>query len=599
MQQLIDKFRETFKEKGCLFAESKCYSSTLPNSPTSIIIDLHNQGYNFTESDFNTFILRATYTKTRGYFHAPDNWYRNAFPTNRGQAIDILFTKFTPNEKQFKLLFACYSKKSCSESNGYQDWFNVLIKKGYIFTDEQIQELSKIGYNTIDILAKSNVITLDNFKAFILSQAKNKEIYEIKALADKCDIPIDFVDWILLNYRREYGIYGNRRKTIYVIKNIITALLGKIPVIINSIEHLTWFNCCELIYFCIENGLQLSHIDIVELSNSSEYAEILFFLYKKKNFEFTSEIMNNMILSGGDAIQTGDIQSSKYRYVSTTNCNTIKKMLLEFGYSKNIIDDSIVQANHGDKRIVSMYFLLKNIGVKPDLDTFKNAYNCNKEHIINDCIANYKMVPTHEHLQITLAKYTDIHIINKIMHYKIVPSIDDYKLYISNNSCSIDVIELLVNYGLKLTIECVGLALGKKLVIENLDRFNIKYDEELYHICYINNMFPYDELMPTDVPVFGLRKLCRSEGLTKQKLKKYISENNVKFDNYCFDHICHYNSNLVGTLLNEFKLKATKTMYYWLGFSKCYFYHFDKYVESNEITLAYMKQQHDIEFKDE
>lgn len=54
-----------------------------------------------------------------------------------------------------------------------------------------------------------------------------------------------------------------------------------------------------------------------------------------------------------------------------------------------------------------------------------------------------------------------------------------------------DIVKILIDAGLKVDYNLIGRLLEKNIQIDNLEKYNIKYDIELYKICHIHNEFPY------------------------------------------------------------------------------------------------------------
>ena len=226
----------------------------------------------------------------------------------------------------------------------------------------------------------------------------------------------------------------------------------------------------------------------------------------------------------------------------------------------------------------------------------KVFYNLKQKDIVNECAKTFKMLPTNEHLQIMLKENrANDELLNDILCYKILPTKEDFNILMNNGRCNQHSIELLIKYGLLLDMNDINNAISKKIIIENLERFNISYDETLYYSCYIHNIFPYDDKMEIDKNILELRKLCRNRSTTIEVFKKYIETHNIMPDKYCYDHACFYNLELLNymTILNCF---PTPTKYYWLGLSKCIFEHtqFKHFVKTYNMDKEYMQTKYDI-----
>lgn len=102
-------------------------------------------------------------------------------------------------------------------------------------------------------------------------------------------------------------------------------------------------------------------------------------------------------------------------------------------------------------------------------------------------------------------------------------------------------IELLVDAGYKITYDDLKLALNKKIVIQDIERFNIVFDESYLDICSKVSMYPYKtkNLQPN---LICLQNECKKSG-NLQVIKKMIKESNLKPDTECLKSACRLRSN--------------------------------------------------------
>ena len=566
-KEYVTKLNKLFSNKKSLYAESSKMAND--DDLSSIIIKLNELGYDFTSNDFDNFLICATYNKTNGYINNNRN-------QNRKMLMSIMFIKFTPNDKQFKLLMSCYKK------SGMFDWVDILITKGFIFTDKQISELSKVGYNTIKIVKNSQIISIDQLKSAILSLTTydNTELDVLRDLLLKVDLPTDFINWVLENLPL---INYNKNAQIKKYKILMSILLEKLSFNSDSYEYIFRFISCDFVYFCVQEGFVPDERSLDYCTKKYELMELVLYFHKKFNLEVTTEMMNRMLKHKTIIAKEVDIH---YHTNYISDVNTVKKMLLSFGYDEELIDGA-VKNNH-----ISLYSLLQ---LPPDNETFKLAIKDGYEHIFNDCIKTHKMVPNYEHMQTLFQSYViNSNIFNELLCYKLLPTKQDFKKLLTLR-IQPDIVELLVNYGFILDLDDIAWCLKNNLIIYNLERFNIKYDENLYHICYKYNKFPYDDKFTLDKDIMELRKLCKNPRTTITHLSNFMQQGNVKMDRYCFDHICYCNHPLYTELMNKFNFTPTMTMYYWMGLCRCNFQNFDKYAETYGITVEYMSDKYEID----
>ena len=172
----------------------------------TILTEFQHNINNLTSVDFNNFITRATTSKTKSFISSYDNRGYNYGRNNedRKKIIKCMFNKFTPDDKQFKLLCSCYGK-SMSNSCCYH-WIDVLIDRNYKFTAEQKTMINEINYVGFNVLIKDKELDLDIVKYYINKindrSYKNYDCYEEfnKIIqGTKTKLPMEYIQYVLIN----------------------------------------------------------------------------------------------------------------------------------------------------------------------------------------------------------------------------------------------------------------------------------------------------------------------------------------------------------------------------------------------------------------
>jgi len=556
MEDDIKSLNERFTDKTILYRERYYLTKEL----SDLIIKLDNSGYAFIRSQFDTFIVLATYKKGNSYI------VRSQDPLNK-KVASIMFSKFVPNTKQFKLLFECY------KSPHYCDytWVDTL-KQHYTFTPEQKVILQNIKYDMSKMFANNVTLTLDEMKILLQSEInKRGNFIGLQTIIETNNIeyPNDFISWFIKQLLTHYD-----KHTIY--KNALDIFLVKLklPFDDQAYKYIYEFKSCQFAHYCINNGF-VPNEDFVKLCcNSTIHMEMIFYLHNTSNLKITTDMMNSLL-------QSNYVFSTENRHANGTSHTNL---LIDFGYTEDIIKQSIYKINRSE--YISIYTLCKLIGILPNTKTFEIAITNKYYNIIDECLKNLKILPTNHHLQLALSSFGfQLDILESLLCYKISPGKQDFDAFIKgHNYSNTHMLETLIKYGLKLDLEDITKALSRTVSISNLERFNIPYDEKLYFSCYINNYYPYDDFMIIDKHILELRKMCRNKDTTLSKFTDYIKDNNVIVDKYCFDHACDKNYILASHLINEYK--STMTMFYWYN---SYAHtrrssHFIKYIETHKIT---------------
>ena len=507
---------------------------------------------------------------------------------NRKKAIEIMFTQFTPSEKQFKMLFCC-------SGSGVDVWVDTLIKKNYVFNDTQQSELAKIGYDTIKLYTNKTDLSIDALKTIIISVINGKSKHDALSCMitnNKIEYPPNFINWILSKFTPSTYNASYYLKNYKDILNIFLTQQN-LKFDEDSYIHILNLKSCDFVYYCIDNGFVPTDESMHICATTTQLTELLFCFHNKFGLKLHVGIMNNLLKFGVNYIEKE--HTTGHYYNRTKDPKQIESMLENFGYDKSLIEKA------SDNNFISCYKFFRLLNIIPNEETFELGCKVSNGDVINDCTKIFKMLPTNKHLQIMLGSYNlNLDLLNDILCYKILPTKEDLKILINNSSSGSrhQGIELLIKYGLVLDINDIAETLKNKIIIHDLDRFNIPYDETLYYYCYIYNCFPYDNKMEIDKNVLELRKMCRTTATTLDAFIKYVKTNNVMPDRYCYDHACYNNINILSHM-THLKCPPTLAKYYWLGLARNGFQHneFKEYITLNNIDVEYMQTKYNVDFK--
>ena len=200
-------------------------------------------------------------------------------------------------------------------------------------------------------------------------------------------------------------------------------------------------------------------------------------------------------------------------------------------------------------------------GFLPDVDTL-NILCANgdiNDDIIQKLLNEYDVTPNNETATIC-ALSLDCDITEKILKYKVVPDVDViYKwkeLHGNRRPCIGKMLELLVRYGFIININHIKYLLSLRICINNLERFDIKYDEELYFICYLNDYFPetYLPKFTIDKNVLQLHNLCKEPKLQTYQIRKLMETSGIKLDRYALDILISQNYYVCCDIISQYNI---------------------------------------------
>ena len=540
-QYLDDKtsFYKTYKN-GYGYRRRYGYGgNNTQTQPPALIVKLSMVGHNFTQEEFNKFITCVTYNKGNSFIVNNRPSYHSPIE-NRKEAIAIMFTKFNPSEKQFDMLVSCYKT---GEADMY--WVDVLKKKNFAFTDKQKKQLVTIGYDSSIVYQGQTNLTVADVKEIIASIFKgNTGTGIIKDVVEQLNIqyPENFLDQVI-------SLCANRKSLDIPLTKIIEFLMEKKGLKINDTINDTLINnkfCAEMIEYMLDKGLRPNSKLIDFCATSKKRKLLILIMHKTHKIELTTDLMNKMIQS--------DVIFSTNDY---GNISKIYNRLLKIGYKyyKSITNSPL-----------NLTQFMIDYDIKVDQETFKIACKKHYENLFDHCVSKCKMMPTEEHLTLALQEVTlgnNIELINKLLFYKIPINSHHFELAAKYSSI---VLELLIKFGYEFIKTDIKYMLKYGNYLDELDRFNIKLDEEVYYWSHIyNNWYYEDQIQLADKTIQALRKLCSDEKTTPEQFAKFLQENNIQPDGYCLERAACSNDTLVKHMLETLKYIPTMSTFYWLN----------------------------------
>jgi hypothetical protein len=554
----------------------------LDRSLTTTIEKLIGLNHNFTQKDFDKFMATATYRKTRSYVAMPF-WYPH---DDQDKVIKHMFTKFTPSEKQLKLLFTCFYDKY---GNTFTVWIDALIEKGFNFNDTQIKLLADSKYDISRIIKKNAVITLDDIimtiQNTILRKTRPESLMEIMSLYTN-PYPDNLMENILSEFKVSYD-YDWLGKKDAIEKILDVAIIKGIKFTDNcnqTISEMGYVNM-GMIELFIKKGL-IPNIKLLEKCARAGFHELVLLYAKKFNLEMDIIILNHMLHHGSVWVGVRKLNHYGSHYYC---CEDIVPFLLECGYDETNIINAI-----DDKNYLNIYTFLASLGIKPNDKTFEISCKMGYYDIFKNCIDEFKFIPSKSHLELAMNNRKEIKIVNDILCYKIIP--DNKEFEILTRSYYVwdeEIFNKLVRFGLKITIDDIDRVLGSNIVIDDLERFGIEYDDQLYYICHKHCVFPdkYTKKFKIDKNVLKLRELCRTPRVSIDTITDFMKNQNVKFDRYCMEHAARFNHDVLTYMLNDLKLEPTISLFYWLQYNANNYSFYKLFIEKYNVDGDYLKQE--------
>ncbi|CAH6421171.1 Hypothetical protein KVN_LOCUS170 [uncultured virus] len=594
LEDLKNKLSTIFNDKKSLWNEFNRSSYCKDKNgltPSKILINLNKLGYNFTRENFDDFIRLSTFNKSNCLLINNVNYSRK----ERTKIILIFFTKFEPTVQQINLILNCFPVDPIYKNNFCFRWIEILLDKNYEFSEDQISKISNLGFESY-LFYKNKPITFQNLENIVdkFNLENSKEI--IKIIKNNNFVPNEICIMKIFNNLFPKNYYSKYLEIQYDFLNFLLEL-GCI-ISRNCFEIFKESKCDNLILFklILTNFKQINDDDLEYFIKEQDIIKILY-LIEIKFFEPSETYLNKLLNQNG-------------KYLSN-----IEHILDEIEKIKNnewLISDYLNKKHRkyknsdDEKNIISIidYFVVKNI--LPSKQSLDICCKENLEKLIFQLIIKYKIIPDKTNLDDCLKYSTSIKIIKFLVDFKITANCDSIDCLLENyrydEKDKNKIIEILINSGLLINETYIHKLIDNKILLTNIKRFGISYDENLYFKYHINNLFDKENLdyfrKDLGSNIVDSRLLFKNTTTNYKTIKKLINENNLKFDRYCFENACLFNKNLASELIKNHDIEPTARSLVWYTLTHKKIHENDtvnkmliKFDLKKNITSDYMKQE--------
>lgn len=280
--------------------------------------------------------------------------------------------------------------------------------------------------------------------------------------------------------------------------------------------------------------------------------------YVINNFGYSDELINfifNNIIKYQMSIIFNLIDKG-YR-LTLNNVNDLLNVTsyLKVNPTKYAFTQSFPITTTDNKMEIQVHELYKMFNLSPTLNELHIACNKNFKNVAFYLMDEFNIIPEKETLDICVSKL-NYELIEKVLHYKLTP--DENTLNKIRGNYYGDgpkIIDLLLAHGLVINNSHMDFLMANKICVNDLERFDIKYDNKLYFLCYLYDFFPdqYISKIITDNNLEKLYKLCRSKRLQYSKFKDYMKTNKIGLNKYALEYLIIHNGDVATELMKEFK----------------------------------------------
>jgi len=173
------------------------------------------------------------------------------------------------------------------------------------------------------------------------------------------------------------------------------------------------------------------------------------------------------------------------------------------------------------------------------------------------CIEYQHMIPTKECLDAaagfsdgnTYMKLDNTIMLTDILNHKVIPDEDTfnalYKTCVFGDALFVKRFDILTTFGLKVSLDMIEKCIRENIIIDDLSKYDIPYDDKLYYICWKNEIIPsiYLDKFECGGYIIKLREMCRSKPTKLNTIIKYMKNNNIHPDRYCYVNACKNSKN--------------------------------------------------------
>lgn len=133
-------------------------------------------------------------------------------------------------------------------------------------------------------------------------------------------------------------------------------------------------------------------------------------------------------------------------------------------------------------------------------------------------------------------------ILKELLSHKLIPDKKCFELLCQYSYSDFNqTVKMLVNYGFVIDLDCVEYALKYKDEIDDLEMFNIKYDDKLFKICDKFKYYPKEYISKINKDYIKMVQIFKKE--PGNKIDAFINKKKLVPTNYCFEVAIKNNKN--------------------------------------------------------
>ena len=510
-----------------------------------IILLLHNANYAFTIHDIRIIMHRIRkYLKTSG-----NN--SDEISDNFAKVIEILAAyKHTYLRHYFHLFFDITYNKNTVVHKFVDSLFNANYNFDLQFINRMDRE--SIEYHN-ENLEKQNFLNHNLIIYFILSLTKteiNNTFFDnMITLIKQNVISLKHIMLIIqtIKFHEETILDKSQLFITCLMDNILQHNSENINIICTNIIKHCFQNKWVLKLFLQHNMFNIILINILCNTKLLHNNLILLIYATQYNYVVNTELLNKLLsMTETCNCNHASFDDNCTNYI-TDNFKCVKniKIINCFDYFKCKPNDETFKISLNNGYIYTTTKIIKQNNIILDINTLNECVKSRNIRLINNILC-YKIEPTEttlENLVLSSKKPMNKALRRRVRYRRSRKSkksrtnkndVVPIKIPISN---MMNIVNLLIKNGLKINLNCVSLLLSVHEHLDNLENYDIPYDENLYFECYINNYFPnsYMDKFTINKNILTARSYSKQKNPTYKQFIEFIKNNDISLDYYMLE----------------------------------------------------------------
>jgi hypothetical protein len=528
------------RKKSELYLESS-FSNQNDQTLINLLLNWTTNNYPFTDIQIQRFFTQAFYYPPRKNLRRLQNIFASSNNSTHLLIINHILVNYNITDAQIKTILTCHF-----DVKKIYYWINILFSKKYKFTIDDLVKLHEENY----IPEIRNYDSLHNNVIFAVCEyitRFNKNVKEFKRCIDIIAQNTNIEPFDIEHFEIILKCLGSSPNENIHDPTNITLLFDTL------FQH---YNDKNVILQMVIDS-KISNIVLNRIIDKFGYNDAFIKYFFKNISRFNPELILKLI-DNGFQITVEHINLLLNLYNKNTDVSFCLRPIDEY---KLLGPHYKLLTNNKLKCIeIPMIDLFEICKISPNIDTLNIICKQSSPNIvyyfIDILLKKYKLIPDETTLN-TCILTLDTELTEKILKYKLTPSnrivfeIDKLR----DHSLIIDMLELLIANGLIVNNDDIQYLLNNGIFLNNLERFNVNYDEDLYYMYYLHGYRPSTtekaKFTISNI-ILQMHQMCKTK-VKYFKLITFLKNNNINLDRFSLEFLLLHNYNVYYSLCTNHK----------------------------------------------